>query len=450
MSFLTLSSLPALLARLDGWRPLGRLLPPPRHDGGALATLLSYGLTLLLPLLLFAVLHVTAREWTLRQAEGRPLASWRRVLPACLALPAVVLALGPGWPLALSALLAAAAVLAGAQSALRRPPPSAVALGKQVLILGHGALAGEMYRRSTTQRRYRIRAIFTGEQAGGEAWSGVHHIAREQDVAAYLAEHAIDEIWIALPLDRADQLQRFRHLLRHTLIDIRWIQDVLSLPVLSSKPSSVLDMPAINLNCPDRSLFGTFKKELFDKLFSAAALLCLSPLLLLIALGIKCASPGPAIYRQQRLGLDGKVFSIYKFRTMRVDPDGGPFRQTARDDPRLFRLGAFLRRTSLDELPQFFNVLRGDMSVVGPRPHALPHNDMFKDLLDVYMVRHRVKPGITGWAQINGQRGEAATVDKMQKRIQLDLYYIQHWSFGLDLRIIALTVVRGWSGHNVY
>ncbi|HEV2609943.1 MAG TPA: sugar transferase, partial [Noviherbaspirillum sp.] len=153
---------------------------------------------------------------------------------------------------------------------------------------------------------------------------------------------------------------------------------------------------------------------------------------------------------QPRLGLNGKKFNVYKFRSMKMHQEHGVVKQATKDDPRITPIGAFLRRTSLDELPQFINVLLGDMSVVGPRPHALQHNEMYKDLLEMYMLRHRVKPGITGWAQIHGHRGETDTVDKMAKRVQFDLHYIQNWSLWMDIRIIIWTAFKGWTGKNAY
>jgi len=179
-------------------------------------------------------------------------------------------------------------------------------------------------------------------------------------------------------------------------------------------------------------------------------LIMLSPLFIAIALAIRIDSPGPILFRQPRLGLNGQRFQVLKFRSMRVHHEAGRVTQATRDDPRITAVGRFLRRTSLDELPQFFNVLMGEMSVVGPRPHALPHNDLYKDKLAMYMQRHRVKPGITGWAQINGHRGETDTDEKMAHRVQFDLYYIQHWSFWMDLKIILWTAFKGWTSQNAY
>jgi len=170
-----------------------------------------------------------------------------------------------------------------------------------------------------------------------------------------------------------------------------------------------------------------------------------------IAVAVKLSSPGPVFFRQSRKGVNGTPFQIYKFRTMVVHTEEpGQLTQAKRRDPRVTNVGAFLRRTSLDELPQFLNVLRGEMSVVGPRPHALQHDEQYKDLVHGYMCRYRIKPGITGWAQINGYRGETEAIDKMQGRVELDLNYIENWTFGLDLKIVLMTIVRGFRGLHAY
>jgi putative colanic acid biosynthesis UDP-glucose lipid carrier transferase len=170
-----------------------------------------------------------------------------------------------------------------------------------------------------------------------------------------------------------------------------------------------------------------------------------------IAIAVKLSSPGPALFRQYRKGMNGEVFSIYKFRSMYQSADKpGAVVQAQKGDARITRVGRFLRSTSLDELPQFLNVLKGEMSVVGPRPHAVEHDEYYKDLVQHYMFRYRIKPGITGWAQVNGFRGETAELEKMEGRVRLDLYYIQNWSFWMDMKIILLTIFKGFSGKNVY
>ncbi|HVY30859.1 MAG TPA: exopolysaccharide biosynthesis polyprenyl glycosylphosphotransferase [Polyangiaceae bacterium] len=191
-------------------------------------------------------------------------------------------------------------------------------------------------------------------------------------------------------------------------------------------------------------------KRLFDLAFSAAFLGSAWPLLLLLAAGVKLSSPGPALFRQDRSGRDGRTIGVLKFRTMRATENGADVRQATKGDPRVTRFGAFLRRTSLDELPQFVNVLLGDMSVVGPRPHAVAHNQHYRTKILEYMLRHKVRPGITGWAQVNGFRGETDTVDKMVERVACDLEYIRRWSLGFDLRIVWLTVFGKGTRQNAY
>jgi putative colanic acid biosynthesis UDP-glucose lipid carrier transferase len=220
--------------------------------------------------------------------------------------------------------------------------------------------------------------------------------------------------------------------------------------MLSNKVGDFLGLPAVELNQPVSGGVNGIVKDLFDKAFASVALILLLPLFIVIAILIKRSSPGPVFFKQPRLGLNGKPFNVYKFRSMKMHQEHGIVTQATKQDPRITPIGAFLRRTSLDELPQFINVLLGDMSVVGPRPHALQHNEMYKDLLEMYMVRHRVKPGITGWAQIHGYRGETDTVDKMAKRVQFDLHYIQNWSLWMDIRIILWTAFKGWTGTNAY
>jgi putative colanic acid biosynthesis UDP-glucose lipid carrier transferase len=182
-------------------------------------------------------------------------------------------------------------------------------------------------------------------------------------------------------------------------------------------------------------------KRLEDLVLGALVLVLVSPLLVITAIGVKLTSPGPVIFKQRRYGLDGKEILVYKFRTMRVMEDGATVAQATRRDPRVTPFGAFLRRTSLDELPQFVNVLQGRMSVVGPRPHAVAHNETYRKVIKGYMVRHKVKPGITGLAQVNGYRGEIDNLEMMEKRVEYDIEYLRHWTLRLDLAIIVRTVL---------
>jgi len=234
-------------------------------------------------------------------------------------------------------------------------------------------------------------------------------------------------------------------------VNIRFIPDVRSLTLFSQPMVDLLGVPAINLAASPITDLRVLPKRVFDRLFAFGALTALAPLMLAIAVMVKLSSPGPVFFRQKRKGIDGNQFEIYKFRSMKVHAEvAGKVTQATRRDPRITAVGAFLRRTSLDELPQFINVLRGEMSVVGPRPHALEHDDIYKDLVKGYMHRYRIKPGITGWAQINGYRGETDRIEKMMGRVKLDLYYMQNWTFWLDIKIVVLTFWKGFVGSNAY
>lgn len=291
-------------------------------------------------------------------------------------------------------------------------------------------------------------------------YSAVRQVAHGQVVATPLHEmealisntgNRIDEVWIAMDntsLDRQDAVIR---VLRTSSLTVRYVPDLSMLSLLNHEPSDVAGMTVVNLNASPLTGYNTLIKAAVDKLLALAALTLTAPLLLLISALIKFDSPGPILFRQKRHGWDGRVIHVLKFRTMRESPaDADDARQAQFNDPRVTAVGRILRRTSLDELPQFINVLRGEMSVVGPRPHPLSLNYSYAGKIDAYMQRHRVKPGITGWAQVHGLRGETETLEKMQRRIEFDLYYIEHWSLWLDIRIILLTLAKGWSDANAY
>lgn len=261
----------------------------------------------------------------------------------------------------------------------------------------------------------------------------------------------VRELWLALPMSREPTIHRIVTALKHEFVNIRFIPDVSSLTLLNQEVVDLLGVPAINLAASPLGDVRAWPKLVFDRMFALAALIVLAPLMLVIAMFVKLSSPGPVFFRQRRLGADGDTFEIYKFRTMKVHKEvQGKVTQATRHDPRITRVGRFLRRTSLDELPQFINVLKGEMSVVGPRPHALEHDDLYKDLVNGYMFRYRIKPGITGWAQIHGFRGETDRIEKMSGRVKLDLYYIQNWTFWFDIKIVVLTLWKGFAGSNAY
>ncbi|NCN67954.1 MAG: hypothetical protein COW74_08445 [Piscirickettsiaceae bacterium CG18_big_fil_WC_8_21_14_2_50_44_103] len=191
-------------------------------------------------------------------------------------------------------------------------------------------------------------------------------------------------------------------------------------------------------------------KRFEDVTLSTLILILISPIMIALAIGVKLSSPGPILFKQKRYGLNGKEIKVYKFRSMTTQDNGATINQATKNDPRITKFGAFIRKTSLDELPQFINVIQGKMSIVGPRPHANAHNEQYRKLVPQYMQRHLVKPGITGWAQINGWRGETETLDKMEKRIEFDLHYINNWSLWFDIKIIILTVFKGFIDKNAY
>lgn len=324
---------------------------------------------------------------------------------------------------------------------------------KRVVIVGYSSTGQEMHRRALQQdwTGYDVKAVYADpDDMGKIADPNIVRLNTLQDLHDFVMENHVHEVWITLPLMASSKLQQLQYILRNTFVDIRWVPDIFGLQMLSNKMGHFLGFPVVDLNQPISSGLSGLAKDAFDKVFSLVALVLLLPLFIVIATAIKITSPGPVFFKQPRLGLNGKKFNVYKFRTMKVHQENGTVTQAKKDDPRITPIGGFLRRTSLDELPQFINVLLGDMSVVGPRPHALQHNEMYKDVVETYMLRHRVKPGITGWAQIHGYRGETDTVDKMAARVKFDLHYIQNWSLWMDIRIIVWTAFKGWTGKNAY
>jgi putative colanic acid biosynthesis UDP-glucose lipid carrier transferase len=260
----------------------------------------------------------------------------------------------------------------------------------------------------------------------------------------------IDVVYVALPLEESRSIQYLLDRLSDSTASVYLIPDLLTAGILGSRWLTIGSTPAVSIY--ETPFFGIdgLAKRLEDIVLGALILSIIALPMLLIAVGVKLSSPGPVLFKQQRYGLDGRRIRVWKFRTMRCCEDGDSVRQATLNDTRVTRFGAFLRRTSLDELPQFINVLAGDMSVVGPRPHAVAHNEQYRRKIQGYMLRHKVKPGITGWAQVNGWRGETDSLHKMEKRIEHDLWYIRNWSLLLDLRLVVWTVLSGFGGRNAY
>ncbi|HFV9294609.1 undecaprenyl-phosphate glucose phosphotransferase [Serratia fonticola] len=271
-----------------------------------------------------------------------------------------------------------------------------------------------------------------------------------KDVILMAKKGCIDRIYIAMPMSNEHKIKKLVKELTDTTCSVMLIPDIFTFNLLQSRHEEINGISVVSLFDTPMSGVNRVLKRIEDIFLSLFILIFISPVLLSIACVVKFTSDGPIIFRQVRYGMDGKPIKVLKFRTMKVMENGDNVRQATRDDKRVTAVGRFLRRTSLDELPQFFNVLVGDMSVVGPRPHAVAHNEQYRTLIKGYMLRHKMKPGITGWAQINGWRGETDTLDKMEKRVEFDLAYIRNWSLWLDVKIVFLTIFKGFVGKSTY
>jgi putative colanic acid biosynthesis UDP-glucose lipid carrier transferase len=259
-------------------------------------------------------------------------------------------------------------------------------------------------------------------------------------VAPYIKKNNIEAVFIALPMNAQPRVLKLLDEMKDTTASIYFVPDIFIFDLIQARIDDVNGIPVVAVcETPFVGVSGIVKRA-SDLVIASIALLLLSPLMLAAAIGVKLSSPGPVIFRQRRYGVDGREIVVYKFRSMTVAEDGDKVAQATRGDQRITPFGGFMRKTSIDELPQLFNVLQGCMSMVGPRPHAVAHNEMYRHLIKGYMMRHKVKPGITGWAQVNGLRGETDTVDKMRQRIEFDLDYLRRWSLGFDLQILLRTV----------
>ncbi len=265
-------------------------------------------------------------------------------------------------------------------------------------------------------------------------------LGRIEEIADYVKKHNVQLVYLSLPMASQPRIKLLLDALKDTTASVYFVPDMFVTDLVQGRTDSICGMPVISVcETPFRGPNAVVKRA-SDIVLAVAILLLLSPLMLAIAAVIKLTSPGPVIFRQRRYGLWGQQIIVYKFRSMTVTEDGARVPQARRDDDRVTPLGRLLRRTSMDELPQFINVLQGRMSIVGPRPHAVAHNEFYRPLIKSYMIRHKVKPGITGWAQVNGCRGETDSLEKMEARIRCDLDYLRNWSLRLDLYIIWRTI----------
>ncbi|MEX8519180.1 MAG: undecaprenyl-phosphate glucose phosphotransferase [Leptothrix sp. (in: b-proteobacteria)] len=330
-----------------------------------------------------------------------------------------------------------------AQPASRRP----------AVVIGAGGLGVKVAQTLRQRREYGHDFMGYIEDRAGER----QHIEARQlvvgrfdQVVDVIRRHHIRDVYITLPLSSQPRIVRLLAALQDTAVSIYFVPDVFGVSVIQGRMRNMDGVPVVSLlESPFVGMNGLIKR-ISDIIVAALVLLLISPILAVIAAGIKLSSPGPVIFKQRRNGLDGREIIVYKFRSMRTMENGAKVTQATRNDPRVTPFGAFLRKTSLDELPQFINVLQGHMSIVGPRPHAVAHNEQYRPIIRAYMVRHKVKPGITGWAQVNGCRGETDVVDKMMARVEYDIEYLRNWSLGLDLRIIARTIRLVLFDRNAY
>jgi putative colanic acid biosynthesis UDP-glucose lipid carrier transferase len=271
-----------------------------------------------------------------------------------------------------------------------------------------------------------------------------------EDLSDVVKKHNIKDVYITLPLSSQQRMQQLLGRLHDLAVSIYFVPDVSGVNVIQGRMRTMDGLPVMSLlESPFVGINGLVKR-ISDIVLSSIILVLISPLMAAVALGVKLSSAGPIIFKQRRNGLDGSEILVYKFRSMRVMENGAKVTQATRGDPRITPFGAFIRKTSLDELPQFINVLQGRMSIVGPRPHAVAHNEQYRAIIDAYQLRHKVKPGITGWAQVNGCRGETDVIEKMEARVAYDIEYLRNWSLLMDLRIIARTVKLTVFDKNAY
>ncbi len=308
--------------------------------------------------------------------------------------------------------------------------------------------------RNTSWMGLRLKGYYDDRSAmEGRTEQGVETDGTFDDLLALVRSGEVDIVYIALPLRSELRIREMLHQLRDSTVTVCYVPDFNAFGLLRPHWEDLKGVPVVSLIDTPHEGVDALSKRLFDIVVASVILVAVAIPMVVIAIAIALGSRGPIIFTQKRYGLNGKEFEIWKFRTMSVCEDGtntNTFRQATRADVRITPVGAFLRRTSLDELPQFFNVLQGRMSIVGPRPHPVALNETQRKLIDGYMLRHKVKPGITGWAQINGYRGETDVPEKMLGRIQYDLEYIENWSIGLDIRIIAMTLGRVLDDPNAY
>lgn len=320
---------------------------------------------------------------------------------------------------------------------------------ENVLIVGHGQLANYLYQKISSNpwlNQQVVGSLLLQEEertvSSGASGRQLAILGLLSDLPQVLETYEVDTVYIVIPLNASSALEQVYFSLLDQHVTVHWVPDIFSLRLVNHSVREIAGVPVLTLS--ETPLIGTryLMKNLEDMVLSSLILILISPLLVLIAIAVKLDSPGPVFFRQRRAGWNGKIFNIWKFRSMVMhQAEGDSLKQAERNDPRVTRVGAFLRRTSLDELPQIFNVLAGDMSLVGPRPHAIQHDQEYSRRIAAYFARHNIKPGITGLAQVRGYRGETREIEQMVQRVESDIEYINNWSIWLDLSILMRTAL---------
>lgn len=321
---------------------------------------------------------------------------------------------------------------------------------KYVLLVGYSRAAEEYITRinANSQWGYVVRGILDDRVPGGTMYKGVKVLGRIDNLLYILPENKLDEIAVTLALEDYDRLEKIVDLCEKSGVHTKFIPDYNSLVPSRPYTEDLMGLPVINIRyVPLTNTLNWVAKRTIDVIGSLCGIIVFSPIMLLVTLLIKCTSRGPVIFQQERVGLHNKPFKMYKFRTMELQkPSHEQKAWTVKDDPRVTRIGKFLRKTSIDELPQLFNILVGEMSLVGPRPERPLFVEKFREEIPRYMIKHQVRPGLTGWAQINGYRGDTS----IRRRIEYDIFYIENWTMGLDIKIIFLTIFKGFINKNAY
>lgn len=321
---------------------------------------------------------------------------------------------------------------------------------KYILLVGYSRAAEEYINRinANPQWGYVVRGVLDDRVPRGTLYKGVKVLGSIDNLTIILPENKLDEIAITLALQDYGRLEEIVDLCEKSGVHTKFIPDYNSL--IPSRPytEDLMGLPVINIRyVPLTNTLNWVAKRCVDIIGSAVGLVLISPIMLAVALAVKLSSPGPVIFKQERIGLHNKPFQMYKFRTMELQKESAEKKAwTVKDDPRVTKVGKLLRKTSIDELPQLYNILRGDMSLVGPRPERPLFVEKFKEEIPRYMIKHQVRPGLTGWAQINGYRGDTS----IRKRIDYDIFYIENWTMGLDIKILFLTIFKGFINKNAY